>query len=137
MAISFTPSRNDIEIAGSPARDPNYWETYREYREKKSNLESIISSMSSPVKKKISRSVIQTTAEILLYTNAEDPFEAKFSNALLAHFKKLYFQTSFALFHKTMDDIFVVEMENDAFQRWLAKKLGIQPSKFSIYYTKW
>ena len=60
VATSFTPSRNEstekIEIGGSsltptPARDPNYWKTYREYREKKSNLESIISSMSSPIKK--------------------------------------------------------------------------------------
>ena len=82
-------SELNIDVSVTPigtTPDSRDWQTLKQTQGKAANLENIIKTLSSPVKKGVIKNVVDsdTVDEILAYTHAEDLFQATISYKILA-----------------------------------------------------
>ena len=103
---------------------------------KTANLENIIKTLSSPVKKGMIKNVVDnysdTVDKILAYTHAEDLFEARMCEALLNDLRSLHDSQKYGVFHARLHTVFGEQLEEN-FLRWLASELNIRQSRFSRF----
>ena len=106
-------------------RDSASWQNYRASVNKTAKLENIIQSLSSPVKKKVVKSVQSNffLAEIFVHTDADSIYEAKVTSLLNKHLKALNLQKTCASFHSLLDKIFGLQLQDENFLNWLASRL--------------
>ena len=95
--------------------------------------------MKSPVKKKVVRKLDKDSrlSDVLINSTAGSIHEGKVVNSLIDYLKDLNFSRQYPLFHSMINKIFKEQLDNDDFVKWLASRLGIRPSKFSISLQCW
>ena len=67
----------------------------------------------------------------------KNKFESLVSDTLVNHLKCLNKDKKYPNFHETLNNILGYHLNDETFIKWLANKLNIRPSKFTIYVKKW
>ena len=134
----------NIDISVTPigsTSDRRDWETLKQTQRKAVNVENIIKTLSSPVKKGMIKNVVDkysdTVDEILAYTHAEDLFEARMCEAILNDLRSLHDSQKYGVFHERLHTLFGEQLEEESFLRWLASKLTIRQSRFIDSLNNW
>ena len=134
----------NIDISVTPigsTSDRRDWETLKQTQRKAVNVENIIKTLSSPVKKGMIKNVVDkysdTVDEILAYTHAEDLFEARMCEAILNDLRSLHDSQKYGVFHARLHTLFGEQLEEESFLRWLASKLTIRQSRFIDCLNNW
>ena len=134
----------NIDISVTPigsTSDRRDWETLKQTQRKAVNVENIIKTLSSPVKKGMIKNVVDkysdTVDEILAYTHAEDLFEARMCEAILNDLRSLHDSQKYGVFHARLHTLFGEQLEEENFLRWLASKLTIRQSRFIDSVNNW
>ena len=92
----------------------------------------------SPVKTAMFSKVIpKKTVDVLAHTTCESVFEAQVCQAFLERLKTLNREKKYPTFHQLLHDVFGEQLQSQTFLDWLAKKIDMRPSKFSIYVQRW
>ena len=95
----------------------------------------------SPLKNQLIKNVVQNHPKsmdsILEENYNENRFESLVSEALVNNRKCLNKDKKYPKFHETLNNIFGDHLNDETFLKWLANKLNIRPSKFTIYVKKW
>ena len=134
---------SDVNEASSPIvpmkTKAQYFKEQREVVSKTRHLETLISEMKSPVKKKVVRRLDRDSllTDVLVNSNAQSFHEGKVVDSLIAYLKELNSQKKYSLFHSTLDKIFKDELENPDFVNWLASRLAIRHFRFVSALEKW
>ena len=110
------------------------WKAYREVRDKTKNLESIIQSLSSPIKHTVKRNLASSVLmDVIINTDSESIHETTIVTSLIDYLKELNKQGQYPAMHKTMHSVFKNKMNDTDFLKWLASKLNIRTSRFLTY----
>ena len=114
-------------LKATPIPDKNTgrdWHTLKKAQRRVENLESIIQTLSSSIKKAVTRTVVgkhnKTVNEILTYTKSSDIYEAKVCQALLNELSYLD-----SAFHEKLHVLFGEQLDDENFLKWIADKLDI------------
>ena len=84
-----------------------------------------------------SKVIPKKTVDVLAHKTCESVFEAQVCQAFLERLKTLNREKKYATFHQLLHDIFGEQLQSQTFLDWLAKKIDMRPSKFSIYVQRW
>ena len=123
--------------ASFPSR-PLSWKSYREVKEKTRNLESIIQSLSSPIKSTVTRNLTDSVlSDVIVNADSNSVHEAIAVSNLTDHLRDLNQKRLFSKLHETMNSIFKGKMTDENFLKWLAVKLEVRPSRFCIQLANW
>ena len=114
---------------------------YKERQRKSRNLENIIKTISSPVKKGVIKNMMEenskTVNEILTYTQCNNVYEARVCQALLTELKQLNQSKKYCKFHERLYELFGDQLDEENFLRWIASKLKIRPTRFIESTKQW
>ena len=114
------------------------WKTYKESQRKSANLENIIKSLSSPIKRDIFKKVInknsKTVNEILAYTTLDTTYEAKVCQAFLTELKELNRLKRFCTFHQRLNSVIHDQLDDENFLARLAEKLSLRKGSSRIQF---
>ena len=84
-----------------------------------------------------SKVIPKKTVDVLAHTTCESVFEAQVCQAFIERLKTLNREKKYPKFHQPLHGMFGEQLQSQTFLDWLAKKLDIRPSKFSIYIQRW
>ena len=108
------------------------WKAYREVKDKTKNLESIIQSLSSPIKHTVRRNLASSVLMDVISIH-----ETTIVTSLIDYLKELNKQGQYPAMHKTMHSVFKNKMNDTNFLKWLASMLNIRTSRFLTYVANW
>ena len=134
----FSPLKATPILDKNTGRD---WCTLKETQQRVENLESIIQTLSSPVKRHVIRTVVgkhnKTVNEISTYTKSSDIYEAKMCQALLKELSHLHKSKRYSVFDEKLHVLFGEQLDDEKFLKWIHDKLGIRKSRFIDSVRHW
>jgi len=112
--LLFTPN-----LPETPIQQKIGWKSYKETQQKSANLENIIPSLSSPVKRSVFKILVNNNSKtvdvVLTYTNASSIYEAKVCQAFLGELKELNRLKRYRTFNLQLNKVFSEQLEDEGF----------------------
>ena len=131
ILLPSTPNTSNLQPSSTPSKenendpifsDPNvsrnlYWKGYRQVNQEVQNLESIIQSLSSPMKNNVLTRVVEKRPikDILTHTSCKTQNEAIVCNTFITRLKNLYGERRFPSFHRTLNEFFSDQVDDENF----------------------
>ena len=75
--------------------------------------------------------------DILTHTSMEAQIEAIVCNTFITRSKNLYCERRFPTFHRTLNEFFGDQLDDENFLAWLPQKFKVRTSKFIKYVQNW
>ena len=73
----------------------------------------------------------------MTHTSCETQNEATVCYAFITHLKNLYCERRFPTFHRTLNEFFGDQLDDENFLAWLPQKFKVRTSKFIKYVQNW